>query len=70
MSTAAVSGSRIGIDLGGTKIEGVVLDQSGAEIARWYTEHLGSARLGMVISMIGFNFLGDGLRDALDPKDR
>lgn len=34
MSTAAVSGSRIGIDLGGTKIEGVVLDASGAEIAR------------------------------------
>ena len=27
---------------------------SGAEIARWYTENLGSARLGMIVSMIGF----------------
>jgi fructokinase len=34
MSTPSRAGSRIGIDLGGTKIEGVVLDASGAELAR------------------------------------
>lgn len=34
MSPTPVTGSRIGIDLGGTKIEGVVLGPSGAELAR------------------------------------
>jgi oligopeptide transport system permease protein len=26
--------------------------------------------LTMVITLMSFNFIGDGLRDALDPKDR
>ncbi len=34
MSAPSHTGSRIGIDLGGTKIEGLVLDASGAEAAR------------------------------------
>jgi oligopeptide transport system permease protein len=24
----------------------------------------------MALTLVGFNFIGDGLRDALDPKDR
>jgi fructokinase len=32
--TACMSGRRVGIDLGGTKIEGVVLDEHGAELLR------------------------------------
>jgi len=24
----------------------------------------------MVVTLMSFNFIGDGLRDALDPKDR
>jgi fructokinase len=34
MSQAAAEGGRIGIDLGGTKIEGLVLDAAGRELAR------------------------------------
>jgi oligopeptide transport system permease protein len=26
--------------------------------------------LVMALTLVGFNFIGDGLRDALDPKDR
>jgi ABC-type dipeptide/oligopeptide/nickel transport system permease subunit len=38
-----------------------------------YTTDIGLALvpgLALVITMLGFNLLGDGIRDALDPKGR
>ena len=37
------------------------------EIAPWL---LIFPSLTMIITLMAFNFIGDGLRDALDPKDR
>lgn len=49
MSPASVTGSRIGIDLGGTKIEGVVLGPSGAELAR---QRIASPNYGATLDAI------------------
>jgi len=48
----------------GTLIAGGAQDM---EIAPWL---LVFPSLTMVITLMAFNFIGDGLRDALDPKDR
>jgi len=37
------------------------------ELAPWL---LVFPSLVMVLTLMGFNFVGDGLRDAIDPKDR
>ena len=37
------------------------------ELAPWL---LVFPSLVMVITLMSFNFIGDGLRDAIDPKDR
>ena len=34
----------------------------------WWT--LAGPSLAIVLAVIGFNFLGDGLRDAADPRSR
>ena len=35
-----------------------------------YPHHLFFPALALSLTMLAFNFLGDGLRDALDPKMR
>ena len=37
------------------------------ELAPWLLIFLSAV---MVVTLMGFNFIGDGLRDAIDPKDR
>jgi oligopeptide transport system permease protein len=37
------------------------------EIASWLLVY---PALTMVVTLVCFNFIGDGLRDAIDPKDR
>jgi oligopeptide transport system permease protein len=37
------------------------------ELAPWL---LVFPSLVMVVTLMSFNFIGDGLRDAIDPKDR
>ena len=34
----------------------------------WWT--LAAPSIAIIITVIGFNFLGDGLRDAVDPRAR
>jgi oligopeptide transport system permease protein len=48
---------------------GALLDEGSKsmEVALW---HLLFPAGFMVVTLFCFNFLGDGLRDALDPKDR
>jgi hypothetical protein len=50
----AVLLSLLGLVVIGGYIPATNPDASGAEIARFYTDNLGSVRLGMIISMIGF----------------
>ena len=48
----------------GTLIAGGAQDM---ELAWWL---LVFPSLTMVVTLMSFNFIGDGLRDAIDPKDR
>jgi oligopeptide transport system permease protein len=48
----------------GTLISDGALDM---DIAPWLLVFPAAA---MVITLMAFNFIGDGLRDAIDPKDR
>lgn len=47
---------------------GKMIDDSKLELARGVWWQLGSATIAMFIILIALNFLGDILRDALDPK--
>ena len=51
----------------GTMINIVTEDQN---ILRNYFNIWGPPGICIVIAVLGFNFVGDGLRDALDPKAR
>jgi peptide/nickel transport system permease protein len=46
----------------------MVNDSSGLAAFAWWT--LAGPSLAIVLAVIGFNFLGDGLRDAADPRAR
>jgi peptide/nickel transport system permease protein len=46
----------------------MVADASSTASAAWWT--LAGPSLVIVLAVIGFNFLGDGLRDASDPRTR
>ena len=46
----------------------MVSDSSSLAGIAWWT--LAGPSLTIVIAVIGFNFLGDGLRDAADPRAR
>ena len=52
----------------GTMIQVIVEDQSVMENGQWWVWI--PAGICIVIAVLGFNFVGDGLRDALDPKGR
>jgi ABC-type dipeptide/oligopeptide/nickel transport systems, permease components len=42
----------------------------GAQAIRTYPNQALAPALALAITMFAFNFLGDGLRDALDPRMR
>lgn len=46
----------------------MVSDSSSLAATAWWT--LAAPSVAIVIAVIGFNFLGDGLRDAIDPRAR
>jgi peptide/nickel transport system permease protein len=46
----------------------MVSQSSSLASTAWWT--LAAPSIAIIISVIGFNFLGDGLRDAVDPRSR
>ena len=46
----------------------MVSNSSALAATAWWT--LAMPSIAIVIAVIGFNFLGDGLRDAVDPRSR
>jgi peptide/nickel transport system permease protein len=46
----------------------MVYNASSLAATAWWT--LAAPSLAIIIAVIGFNFLGDGLRDAIDPRSR
>ena len=49
---------------------GALISEGAGTIAYGTTWQLGFPLLFFVLTLFGFFFVGDGLRDALDPRDR
>ena len=66
---AEASLSFLGLPPPPTASLGEMVSQSSSLAATaWWT--LAGPSVAIVIAVIGFNFLGDGLRDAIDPRSR
>lgn len=60
--------SFIGVGVSGQPSWGTMISDARLELSRGVWWQLGGATLAMFIVVLAFNILGDGLRDALDPK--
>lgn len=60
--------SFLGLGVQGRPSWGTMIDDAKLELARGVWWQLAGATLAMFIIVLAFNFLGDALRDALDPK--
>jgi ABC-type dipeptide/oligopeptide/nickel transport system permease subunit len=60
--------SFLGLGVQGSPSWGTMIDDSKLELARGVWWQLAGATAAMFIIVLAFNFLGDALRDALDPK--
>lgn len=60
--------SFLGLGVQGSPSWGTMIDDSKLELARGVWWQLAGATTAMFIIVLAFNFLGDALRDALDPK--
>ena len=67
LGSVALIGSRVGSEI--ERYRGVLISRgaNSLETAPWL---LIIPAICLAITMFCFNFIGDGLRDALDPKDR
>lgn len=60
--------SFLGIGVQGQPSWGIMIDDAKMELARGVWWQLSAATIAMFVVVLAFNILGDGLRDALDPK--
>lgn len=60
--------SFLGLGVQGRPSWGTMIDDSKLELARGVWWQLAGATTAMFVIVLAFNFLGDALRDALDPK--
>lgn len=60
--------SFLGLGVQGRPSWGTMIDDAKLELARGVWWQLAGATMAMFIIVLAFNFLGDALRDALDPK--
>ena len=62
--------SFIGVGVNGQPSWGTMISDARLELSRGVWWQLAGATLAMFLVVLAFNILGDGLRDALDPKLR
>ena len=62
-------GVRVPLSSWGTMVQ-IISTEAGASILKNNFNVWGPPGICIIIAVLGFNFIGDGLRDALDPKQR
>ncbi len=62
-------GVRVPLSSWGTMVQ-IISTEAGADVLKNHFNVWGPPGICIIIAVLGFNFIGDGLRDALDPKQR